>query len=510
MCRVYSCLLVVVIAAVTGCATLPPPADRTPTFALSDTASTRLGRAVNPVVDAHAGKIGVYSLADPRDAFAARVLLAGAAESSLDVQYYIWNGDQVGYLMFEAIWQAAQRGVRVRVLLDDHNTGGLDPTLAALDAHPNIEVRLYNPMVERNVRAFNFITDFRRANRRMHNKSFTADHLVSIVGGRNIGDEYFGAGSGAIFVDMDVLTVGPVVGEVATEFDLYWNSASAYAAAPFVESSGARLDLEAKFASIRADPASRAYIDAVKDRAYVVDLRNIDLEWTTGRAVYDDPAKTLDYSGRTDILLFPSLLRAMGRPDKSFDLISPYLVPGDGGTEALVALAQEGVRIRILTNSLASSDEGVVQAGYAKRRVDLLRAGVVLYELRPDAIQDALKRKHSSWSSASTGLHAKTFAVDRRRVFVGSFNFDQRSAHINTEMGLILDSPTLSTKLSQAFDTVIPKVSYEVRLGPTGQSIEWIERTDQGEVRHLVEPGTTWYQRMAVEILAIMPIEWLL
>ncbi len=230
--------------------------------------------------------------------------------------------------MFQALWQAAQRGVRVRLLLDDDNTAGLDGTIAALDAHPNIEVRLYNPLVARNVRALNFVMDFTRVNHRMHNKSFTADHVASIVGGRNIGDEYFGMGAGAIFVDMDVLVVGPAVRDAAAEFDLYWNSASAYAAADFVKASAATdaPDLEATFAATIADPDAVAYLDAVKARPLINDLleRKLALEWTSGQILYDDPAKTLDNTGRTDVLLFPDLVRAMGRPEKSLDLVSPY------------------------------------------------------------------------------------------------------------------------------------------------------------------------------------------
>ncbi len=232
--RVLSSLLVAFVLVLTGCATLPPPKDRVESSALTDTRETRLGRALAPGIAANPGKTGIHALPDPRDAFAARILLANAAEKSLDAQYYIWHGDQVGYLMFEALWQAAERGVRVRLLLDDLNTKGLDPTLATLDAHRNIEVRLYNPLVGRDARALNFITDFTRVNRRMHNKSFTVDNQATVVGGRNIADEYFGAGAGLTFADLDVLAVGSAVPEVSREFDVYWNSASAYPASDFV------------------------------------------------------------------------------------------------------------------------------------------------------------------------------------------------------------------------------------------------------------------------------------
>jgi putative cardiolipin synthase len=514
MSRILASAVTALAALMAGCASLPPLEGRTATTALADTAATRLGRAVAAAVAANPDKTGSHPLPEPQAAFAARVVFAAAAEKSLDVQYYIWHGDQVGYLLFETLWQAAERGVRVRLLLDDLNTGGLDPTIAALDAHPNIEVRLYNPLVQRGVRALNFMTDFTRVNRRMHNKSFTVDNQVSVVGGRNIGNEYFGAGSGIVFADLDVIAVGAAVREVSQEFDLYWNSPSAYPAASFVGTPGPDgvADLKARFAATRADPESVAFLEAARTTSLVRDLLRgqLALEWTLARAVYDDPAKTLDTTARTDVLLFPELVRTIGRPEKSFDLISPYFVPGEEGTAALVALAGKGVKVRVLTNSLASSEANVVHSGYAKRRHDLLRAGIQLYEIKTTAAREAREEKAKLGSSSSSALHAKTFAVDRSRVFVGSFNFDQRSARLNTEMGLVIDSPTLAQQLAERFDTAAPLVAYEVRLGPNGRRLEWIERTAAGETRYDTEPGTNWFQRWSVDVLSIFPVDWML
>jgi putative cardiolipin synthase len=514
MYRIFAWAVVAVASLVTGCASLPPLAGRTETFALTDTAGTRLGRAVAPAVAANPGKTGVHALPDPRDAFAARVLLAAAAEKSLDVQYFIWQGDEVGYLLFEALWQAAARGVRVRLLLDDLSTGGLDPVIATLDAHPNIEVRLYNPVVIRDNRALNFVVDFTRVNRRMHNKSFTADNQASVVGGRNIGNEYFGAGTGVGFADLDALAVGLAVREVSNEFDVYWNSASAYRASSFVGAPApdAAATLETRFVANRADPESVAYLETVRATTLVRELleRKLVFEWATAELVYDDPAKTLDTTQRTDVLLFPELVRKMGRAERGLDLVSPYFVPGDGGTEQLVALAKRGVPVRILTNSFAASDEKSVHSGYAKRRQDLLRAGIRLYELKPNATSETRESHSRFGSGSSSGLHAKTLAVDRSRIFVGSFNFDQRSALLNTEMGLVIGSPLLAQGLARFFDVDVPMLAYEVRLAPDGSSLEWIERTSSGETRHDTEPGTTWSTRMGVEMLSILPIEWLL
>jgi putative cardiolipin synthase len=505
------------LALASGCATLPSLEGRTVTTALADTAGTRLGRAVAAQVAANPGMTGIHSLAEPRDAFAARAVFAAAADRSLDVQYYIWHGDQVGYLLLEALWRAAERGVRVRLLLDDMNTGGLDPTIAALDEHPNIEVRLYNPFAQRTARWTAFLTDFSRLNRRMHNKSFTVDNQVSIVGGRNIGNEYFGAGSDIAFADLDVIAVGAAVPAVSSQFDLYWNSPSAYPVASLVRSPGqeARADLEARFTSVRADPESNAYMQAVASTPLVRDLLDgrLRLEWVPARVVHDDPAKTLDTTDRKDVLLFPQLMRIAGPSQATFDLISPYFVPGEEGSASLARLAHSGVKIRILTNSLASSEASVVFSGYAKRRKELLQAGVQLYEMRPTEEQEEQEdraRKAGVGSSGASALHAKTFSVDHVRSFVGSFNFDKRSELLNTEMGLVIESPLIAQRFAEFFDNVVPTSAYEVRLKSDGSSMEWIERTATGEVRYDADPGTSALKRLGVEVLSLFPIDWML
>ena len=499
---------------ITGCVGLPSLDGRTETIALLDTQSTRLGRSLAPLAAANPGKSGIYALAEPRGAFAARALLAAVAERSLDVQYYLWHGDQTGYLLFEALWQAAERGVRVRLLLDDNNTGGLDATIAALDAHPHIDVRLYNPLVHRGARGLNFLTDFTRVNRRMHNKSFTADNQATIVGGRNVGNEYFGAGAGVEFRDLDVIAVGAVVRDVSKAFDLYWNSASAYPAALLVGSAAqhAAASLRAKFEVVRDDPVSASYLQALRNTTLVRELLEggLAFEWTTAQLFRDDPAKTLDTTDRTDVLLLAALLKEVRSLNTSFDLVSPYLVPGEDGTQALAALAGRGVQIRILTNSAAATDVGAVHAGYARRREDLLRAGIRLYELKPSALERESEEKQKTGGSSGASLHAKTFAVDRSRLFVGSFNFDARSARLNTEMGLLIDSPALAARLAASFDNEIPKEAYEVRRDAVSGNLEWIERKRAQETRHTSEPGVGILSRAWLGFISILPIEWLL
>jgi phosphatidylserine/phosphatidylglycerophosphate/cardiolipin synthase-like enzyme len=441
------------------------------------------------------------------------VVLAAVAQRSIDAQYYVWHGDRTGLLLFEAVWRAAERGVRVRLLLDDANTAGLDETIAALDAHPNIEVRLYNPLPQRSFRLGNFLADFERVNRRMHNKAFIVDNQAAVVGGRNIGDEYFHASDDLVFTDLDVLAVGPAVHDVSDAFDRYWNSPSAYPAHLMVGAADAavRTKLLATFEANRVDPGTTRYLDAVRETPIARDLleRRLPLEWVAAKVVCDDPAKTLDTAGRTDILLFTELLRTLGPPHQSFDLVSPYFVPGEEGTAALAALAQRGVKVRILTNSLASSDVSAVHAGYAKRRADLLRAGVHLYEFKPSARASPGAEQALPGSGSSGVLHAKTFAVDGTEIFVGSFNFDPRSARLNTEIGLVIDGPAVARPLGKALDDQLAQIAYELRLTPTGE-IEWIERTAAGEQRHSVEPGTTPALRAKVWFLSLLPIDWLL
>lgn len=495
-----------------GCSTLPSLDGRSMSTALRDTDDTRLGRAIAPQVAAHPGTSGVYPLVDSRDAFAARMLLARAAERSLDVQYYIWHQDLSGTLLFEALHAAAERGVRVRLLLDDNNTAGLDTTIAALDAHPNIEVRLFNPFAIRSPRWIGYLTDFSRLNRRMHNKSFTADNQATIIGGRNIGDEYFGATEGTVFVDLDVLAVGPVVTEVSRDFDRYWASASSYPVdRVLAPADPTRLSALASRASLlERDPAARAYVDAVRESPFVHELVDgrLPFEWAPTRMVSDDPAKGLGLNDSAAMLPH-HLSSIIGEPTTNVELVSAYFVPMRTGVETLSALARNGVKIRILTNALEATDVALVHAGYAKRRKALLEAGITLYELQRLSPNAKRNRRAGRFGSSGASLHAKTFSVDRSRVFIGSFNFDPRSARLNTELGFVIESPVLAKRIEEAFESRIPDEAYEVRLSDTGD-LYWIERRDGTPRRHETEPGTGAWKRAGLWLVSLLPIEWLL
>jgi putative cardiolipin synthase len=494
-----------------ACTTLPDLDGRTRSVTVRPTTDTRLGRAVDSLVAAHPTRSGIVPLADGRDAFAARALLAAAADRTLDIQYYIWRADMSGMLLFDAVRQAADRGVRVRLLLDDNVTAGMDTILAALDSHPNIEVRLFNPFVRRRWRYLGYLTDFSRLNRRMHNKSFTADNRVTIIGGRNVGDEYFGAGQGPLFVDLDVLAIGPVVNEVSTDFDRYWASASSYPAGSVLApaSSTGLAHLTDSVEHLERDRAAVAYVEALARQPFVRDLlsRTLDFEWAATKMVSDDPAKGLGRAASGG-LLTERLRQAIGAPTSELELVSPYFVPGSDGVDAFAAMAGRGVKVTVLTNSLEATDVAAVHAGYAKRRKPLLEAGVKLFEMKREVSSTSTRTRGLTGSSGSS-LHAKTFSVDRSRVFVGSFNFDPRSERLNTEMGFVIDSPELAQRIADSFANEIPERSYEVRLSAS-RELQWVERSDGGEIVHDVEPGTTFLERAMVAALSVLPIDWLL
>ena len=506
-------LALVGLAQLTRFPRLPDLADRAPSRVIMATSDTRLGQAIEPMLDSHPGLSGVVPLDDGLDAFAARALLADAADSTLDIQYYIWRADLSGTLLAQALVRAADRGVRVRLLLDDHVTGGLDPLIAAMDAHPRIEVRLFNPFRHRRFRYLGYLTEFSRLNRRMHNKSFTADNQATIVCGRNVGDEYFGAGdaAGMIFADLDVLTIGPVVNDVSREFDRYWASQSAYPAELLVPTATAeevrRADEEARS---RTTGAQRdAYLAAVESQGLVERLKagTQTFDWSAIRLLTDDPAKGLG-AAPPESHLWPQLRQAMGRPRREMELISAYFVPGESGSGYLAELAREGVAVSVLTNSLAATDVAAVHAGYARRRETLVSSGVALWEMKSDgAIYGGSKRQLGGSSSSS--LHAKTVSVDREKVFVGSFNFDPRSASLNTELGLIIPSPTLASAISDVFAQQVPERAYRVLEDSTGQ-LTWHELHDGEIVVHSEEPDTGFWLRLGVGLLALLPIEWLL
>ncbi len=478
----------------------------------AQTQDTSLGRATTPLKEVHANHSGVHPLSNPREAFAVRVLLARKAEQTLDLQYYIWHGDITGRLLFTELLAAAARNVRVRLLLDDNGTTGIDDEIAALDAHPNIEVRLFNPYSNRRFKALGYVTDFSRLNRRMHNKSMTADSQAMVIGGRNIGDDYFGATTGVLKADLDALIIGPVVDDVSLDFDKYWASPLAYPAASIV---GSLTPIEvqrigAELVDTGNSRAARDYIEAIRNSEFIDILLagNAPLLWSPVQMVTDDPAKALG-NIEGDGLLMRQLEAILARPESSVVLVSPYFVPTKAGTEIFVALADRGVDVRILTNALESTDVLPVHAGYAKHRKALLAGGVKLFEMMRLSAEATRSPGSGSFGSSASSLHAKTFAIDGQRVFIGSFNFDPRSMHLNTELGFVIESPVLAGDVEAALVAGIPDRAYEARLDEKGR-IYWLDQRS-GEPRRLgSEPNSSWFKRGLIAILERLPIEWLL
>lgn len=537
-----------------GCTALPPLDDRQASHSLpaDEARQTLIGQAISGRLQEHPGESGIYTLSDPYEAFATRALLANAAQRTLDVQYYIWRNDLTGTLLLESLRQAAERGVRVRLLLDDSANAGIDHVLAALDSHPNIQVRLFNPLAIRSPRWINYIIDFSRLNRRMHNKSFTADNQATIIGGRNIGDEYFGATPDILFSDLDVLAVGTVVQDVSTDFDRYWNSESAWPAHTILPAppAGELERLTKKAEGFTAGSQATAYVDVLRDLSLVRDLLddNLELIWAPTLMLSDDPRKVLGTAPPDQTVAY-DLQRYFGEPDSHLDLVSSYFVPTRAGVDYLVGLARQGITIRILTNSLAATDVPAVHAGYEKWRKPLLKAGIELYETRPDIEPDTtvpvasagLDSKSDStasglfgsgsraasgklrsgrsgskpgsgpgpFGSSGSSLHAKTLTIDDKRVFVGSFNFDPRSAALNTELGFVIDSPRLAHDIHEAFMGQVPVTSYAVRLSEDGK-IYWTEHRDGKLIRYDSEPHASIWRRMFTGFLSLLPIDWML
>lgn len=497
-----------------GCVSLPSLEHRTTSEALAPAvaATTPLGRAVAAGVAAHPGLSGVHPLADAHEAFAVRVRMIHAAQRTLDVQYYIWRDDITGTLLFQAVRAAADRGVRVRLLLDDNNTKGMDPVLAELDAHPNIELRLFNPFMVRHVRLWGFVTDFSRANRRMHNKSLTADNRVTLIGGRNIGDEYFGATSGLLFADLDILAVGPVVQAVSEDFDRYWSSASSYPADRVLDEPepGARRVLDAALALVHRNPGAGQYLALAEGDGLAVALASGDyrLYWAPTRLVSDNPAKGLGEIPASQRAM-AQLEALLGGAQHSLDIVSPYFVPSREDVSQLIGLVRSGVRVRVLTNALEATDVVAVHAGYSQWRVELLKGGVVLYEMKGSDGTPPERRTAGPWGSASLSLHTKTIAVDDTVLAVGSFNMDPRSAHLNTEIGFVIQSPELASAVSRAFRDRVPKSAYRVHLDENGD-LYWVEQGEEGPILYRHDPGTGLLKRMGVSILRWLPIDWML
>jgi putative cardiolipin synthase len=492
---------------------LPDISSRDQSYAIEDGTVTALGRDFAPELAANPGKTGVFLLSDGRDAFAARALLARKAEKSIDVQYYMYHQDTVGGLLTYEMLRAADRGVRVRMLIDDIYGNEGEDTWVALDAHPNIEVRLWNPWKRDKNRMIQSVFRAKDINYRMHAKSYTADNQATILGGRNIGDEYFDADTDVAFSDLDVLAIGPPVSQVSSEFDQYWNSEFAYPANILVRQ-GTEQDVS-ELRQVRTafygKQATSAYVKALTDSDLAHGLADGSLQfsWSEARVIHDSSQKkNLGKKGK-DELLISQLAPYITGAKKTADIVSPYFVPGDNAADALCKLAQDGVQVRILTNSLASNDVSAVHAGYSKYRRKLLRCGVRLFEL-DESLKDR-EGKAFTWLPGlkKSSLHAKTMAFDAEIMFVGSFNFDQRSLHINNEIGLLFRDRQMAGESARNFEDNVNKVAFEVEFSREGgrENLHWVGGQGGPGVVVEEEPYATTFQKLTVGILKWLPID---
>jgi putative cardiolipin synthase len=503
MARCFTLLLVAFF--LSACGSLPAFKQMAPTTAFAPDPQSPLAKVVaaSTPPGEHSGfrlmPLGVYSLD-------ARIQLAQRAQHTLDVQYYVIADDGAGRLLLRTLKQAAQRGVRVRLLVDDLYTATTDQLLLALDGTPNVEVRLFNPFCcARGSLAGRFaasLFDVKRLNHRMHNKLLIADGVMAVAGGRNIADEYFTLNTSQNFVDMDALVVGKVIAQLSDIFDSYWNSEEVYPIAAIAQPHATPAALDAEFdAQVgMASTASMIELPSADVLGYgpigeELDEGRIGLLWGEAHAVADPPAKLRFMSGNEAYaasvtkLFWQRLLEAK----QEVVLTTPYLVPGELGMAAIEDMRNRKVNVTLLTNSLAANDEPLVHSGYARYRPRLLRDGVDLYELSP--ARTTRSKRLGLLGNSRGRLHAKTAVVDRRRMFIGSVNLDPRSATQNTELGIMVDSPQLAREMLRIINIGKIDTAYRLRLKADGKGIEWLTMDGEKEIVLDDEPESTWFER---------------
>ena len=466
--------------------------------------SQRPVKAVDPPV---LQRSRVYLLTDGPEALHARLDLIDSADRTLELQYYLWHADEAGAVLAERLLAAADRGVRVRVLLDDIDLHGRDAGLLAFHSHPRIEVRLFNPFRRGWLRLFEWLTRFGELNRRMHNKALISDDSRCIVGGRNIGNEYFGLNPEIAFNDLDVVADGPVALDARKSFDAYWQNKRARPmgeiAGPesgFASGPGAFRTALGFLAARGREVLSRQELDETppEDRPW-----NRDAAEANARLLADPPEKSWSRRARRRGIA-TALGQAMEKAESEILIVSPYFVPRRRLLARLTGLTTRGIRVRVLTNSLASNDVIVVHAGYSPKRPALLRGGVELFELKPDGGQLRRSGKAKLQFRPSEGrasLHAKLFVIDRRTIFIGSFNLDPRSARLNTEMGILVDCPALAREAATFAESLMAEAN---EVGLENNRLFW--KAADGAVTNK-EPHAGWGIRLLVTLLGWLPIE---
>jgi cardiolipin synthase C len=480
-----------------GCASLPKHVQKTQSQALADPAATSLGHIV-AADEIGKNLSGIRLLSSGEEALASLIALADHAARTLDVQYYIIHEDESARTLLRHVRMAADRGVRVRVLVDDLNTAGEDRRFMHLGEHANVEVRVFNPFPGGRFATWTrFVasaSDIPRINHRMHNKLLVADNTLAITGGRNIGDQYFTRDEHSNFIDLDVVAAGAIVPQLSESFDAFWNSKYAYP----IASVASPVSAEPASSTPLIDKGTSPGADWL---AQELDARQVKLTWVPATVLADRPAKIAsETSPDEEITIANDLATLMRSAKQDLVVISAYFVPGKDGVALLRELVNRGVHVRILTNSLASTDSPIVHIGYARYRVELLKLGVELSEVRPKLGQKRVR--FHPFRSSNASLHAKALVIDQKTVFIGSMNMDARSARINSELGLVIRSTDIARQVTNILDDISSDGSYKLQLRGQTDQIEWVSGDVGAEKIWTVDPETSPMRRLSLKLLA--------
>lgn len=508
-----------------GCASLPPGSSypRQASLAYAHPEDSSLARHFASAAAAHPGQSGFHVLSRGIDGFSIRIQLIDAAEHALDLQYFIFHQDQSGQLITAAALRAADRGVRLRVLVDDGAVERGDNRIRLLAAHPGVEVRVFNPFAYRGdstmLRGLEFALNHHRLDFRMHNKLLIVDNASALIGGRNIGDQYFQVNPEQQYADDDVFVVGPTVQQLSAEFDAYWNSALAIPVEALSGGAPTAAQLDRYRAELSAVPAQApdnrtSYLEQAATGQPLQGLLDgtPPLVWAAAQVVCDPPDKQHRHKDpNAGPFNYDAVAGAVAGANSELLMITPYFIPTPAETDVLKKLRERNVRIGLLTNSLESTTEISAQSGYQRHRTEMLQAGVEIHEVRA-----APERARGSGQSIALsrhgnyGLHAKLYAIDRRELFIGSMNFDQRSAWLNTEVGLLIQSPELAREAVARYDAMtVLESAYEVQLRPAAAGapqLVWRSRVDGRLVETTHEPGNAW-RHVEDGMLLMLPID---
>jgi len=494
-----------------ACSTIPDVYPRTASHALKSYQSTDIGKIIEREVARHPGKSGFDVIRYGREAFTARIAMTDLTDKTLDLQYYIWDSDETGRLLALHTLEAADRGVKVRILLDDIGLQGDDDFIAAMDAHPNIEIRIFNPFSHRELHLLDFLTDTDRINHRMHNKTVIMDNAFAIVGGRNIGNHYFGVSKDINFRDMDIAAVGPIVRDVSKMYDYFWNGEWSVPIAVITKKKHMMKDLEKERKKLEKKIKKDRYPyplaqDSIRLQQHLKQLmRNV--VWAKGELIYNDPEQMKLERNKQTHTMIKDLHNRISHLHKNLYMESAYFIPRKDAIENLIALRKKGIKIRILTNSMKSNDVLAAYAGYNNYRIKLLRNGIDIYELRDDAGASKIINHAPVNDKVRTGVHSKIIVFDEKDVFVGSFNLDPRSSKINTEGGLYIKSSVLAKRvIDYMAEGIKAENAYYLQLGKSGQII-WMTVEKGKKKVYTSEPKVSIWDKIKVNFLQILPLE---